>query len=189
MKKISVLTLLLISIQSFSQEKNYFFEIEDFQDNYSENAVVSRFLHSVGFRYYWATEGLNENDLKYKPSDTGISTRATLEHIYTLAIIINSGIKDIKVERSESYPELSYKELRENTLKLTKESIDLILKYSEDDFNSSKVRFGDQGYDFYNLFHGPISDSLYHIGQVVSYRRSSGNPIPRGVNHFLGKKM
>ena len=30
-----VLTLLLISIQSFSQEKNYFFEIEDFQDNYS----------------------------------------------------------------------------------------------------------------------------------------------------------
>ena len=189
MKKISVFILLLISIQSFSQEKNYFFDIKDSEDNYSENAVISRFLHAVGFRYYWATEGLNENDFKYKPSDTGISTRATLEHIYTLSIIINSGMKDIKVERLESYPELSFKDLRENTLKLTKESIDLILKYSEDDFNSSKVRFGDNGYDFYNLFHGPISDSLYHIGQVVSYRRSSGNPLPSGVNHFLGKKM
>ena len=115
MKKISVFILLLISIQSFSQEKNYFFDIKDSEDNYSENAVISRFLHAVGFRYYWATEGLNENDLKYKPSDTGISTRATLEHIYTLSIIINSGMKDIKVERLESYPELSFKDLRENT--------------------------------------------------------------------------
>ena len=105
----------------YSQENNYFYEIKEFDENYSENAIISRFLHAVGFRYYWSTEGLRENDLIYKPSDTGISTRATLEHIYVLAIIINSGIKDIEVKRSESYPELSFKELRENTLKLTKE--------------------------------------------------------------------
>ena len=106
-----------------------------------------------------------------------------------LAIIINSGIKDIEVKRSESYPELSFEKLRENTLKLTKESIDIVSKYEEDDFQNSKIRFGKNEFDFYNLFHGPISDSLYHIGQIVSYRRSSGNPLPRGVNHFLGKKM
>ena len=173
----------------YSQENNYFYEIKEFDENYSQNAIISRFLHAVGFRYYWSTEGLRENDLIYKPSDTGISTRATLEHIYVLAIIINSGIKDIEVKRSESYPELSFEELRENTLKLTKESIDIVSKYEMDDFQNSKIRFGKNGFDFYNLFHGPISDSLYHIGQIVSYRRSSGNPLPRGVNHFLGKKM
>ena len=120
----------------YSQENNYFYEIKEFDENYSENAIISRFLHAVGFRYYWSTEGL-----------------------------------------------------RENTLKLTKESIDIVSKYEEDDFQNSKIRFGKNGFDFYNLFHGPISDSLYHIGQIVSFRRSSGNPLPRGVNHFLGKKM
>ena len=64
----------------------------------------------------------------------------------------------------------------------------LLLK-DQQDFENSKVIRGKEPYDFYNLFHGPISDSLYHIGQVVAFRRASGNPIPRGVNHFLGIKM
>ena len=76
----------MISMQIYSQENNYFYEIKEFDENYSENAIISRFLHAVGFRYYWSTEGLRENDLIYKPSDTGISTRATLEHIYVLCI-------------------------------------------------------------------------------------------------------
>ena len=45
-------------------DKPYFYEIKKFEDNYSNKAVVSRFLHSVEFRYYWATEGLNDNDLQ-----------------------------------------------------------------------------------------------------------------------------
>ena len=32
-------------------------------------------------------------------------------------------------------------------------------------------------------------DALYHVGQVVSYRRAAGNPIDPQVNVFLGKKM
>ena len=66
------------------QEKNYFYEIKKFDENYSKKAIVSRFVHSVGFRYYWATEGLRNEDLKYKPSDSGINTRETLEHIYEI---------------------------------------------------------------------------------------------------------
>ena len=45
------------------QEKNYFYEIKEFEENYSSRSVVSRFVHSVGFRYYWATEGLRGEDL------------------------------------------------------------------------------------------------------------------------------
>ena len=40
----------------------------------------------------------------------------------------------------------------------------------------------------WNLINGPISDALYHTGQVVSFRRTSGNPIAKGVNVFLGVK-
>ena len=62
-------------------------------------------------------------------------------------------------------------------------------EYKDSDFESNKIIFGDKKFDLYNLFHGPISDSLYHIGQIVAFRRASGNPIPIGVNHFMGIKM
>ena len=183
------LFLSFINFDMNSQEKNYFYEIKKFDENYSNKAIVSRFVHSVGFRYYWATEGLRNEDLKYKPSDSGINTRETLEHIYGLSIMIHNGFHNKEIERSRSYPDLSYNELRQGTLDFLKNTVILLENYSGDDFDNSKVIFGKQKYDIYNLFHGPISDALYHIGQVVSYRRSSGNPIPKGVNHFMGIYM
>jgi len=84
MKKFLFL-LIINSFQLAAQEKNYFYQIKEFDKNYSQNAIISRFLHSVGFRYFWATEGLREKDLVYKPSETGINSRETLEHIYGLS--------------------------------------------------------------------------------------------------------
>ena len=189
MKLFLFLILLFLNSSMDNQEKNYFYEIKKFDENYSKKAIVSRFVHSVGFRYYWATEGLRSEDLRYKPSETGINTRETLEHIYGLSIMIHNGFHNKEIKRSKSYPDLSYDELRGNTLDLLQNTVVLLENYSDDDFKNSKVLFGKQSYDLYNLFHGPISDALYHIGQVVSYRRSSGNPIPKGVNHFMGIKM
>jgi hypothetical protein len=42
-------------------------------------------------------------------------------------------------------------------------------------------------FPLWHLFNGPAADALYHIGQLVSYRRSSGNPIDPKVNVFIGK--
>ena len=72
MKKIFIILILLTSSEINSQDRNYFYEIKKIEDNYSNNSIVSRFIHSVGFRYYWATEGLRDQDLSYKPSETGI---------------------------------------------------------------------------------------------------------------------
>ena len=41
---------------------------------------------------------------------------------------------------------------------------------------------------FWNQINGPISDALWHVGQVVTFRRSSGNPLPKGVNVLTGTK-
>ncbi len=183
------LILFFLNFNMEKQERNYFYEIKKFDENYSNKAIVSRFIHSVGFRYYWATEGLRDEDLKYKPSETGINTRETLEHIYGLSIMIHNGFHNKEITRSKSYPDLTYDELRKATLDLLKNTIMLLDNFSENDFQNNKIIFGKQSYDLYNLFHGPISDSLYHIGQIVTFRRSSGNPIPIGVNHFLGIKM
>jgi hypothetical protein len=45
-----------------------------------------------------------------------------------------------------------------------------------------------QEFPFWNLINGPIADAIWHVGQVVSFRRSSGNPLPQGVNVLTGTK-
>jgi len=42
---------------------------------------------------------------------------------------------------------------------------------------------------FWNLINGPFSDIIYHTGQVVAFRRITGNPINPGVNVFVGQVM
>lgn len=39
---------------------------------------------------------------------------------------------------------------------------------------------------FWNIINGPISDALWHCGQVAMLRRSSGNPFNSKVNLFSG---
>ena len=83
----------------------------------------------------------------------------------------------------------SYKDLREKTL--------LNLKYIHEqlklnpDFSMLKISFERGGnmmeFPFWNQINGPISDALWHCGQVVMNRRASGNPLQSGVNVFIGK--
>ena len=56
---------------------------------------------------------------------------------------------------------------------------------------SNKVLFqrGDKtsSFPFWHVINGPISDALYHVGQLVSFRRTTGNPLNSNVNVFMGK--
>ena len=42
-------------------------------------------------------------------------------------------------------------------------------------------------FPFWNMLNGPIADALWHVGQVVSFRRSSGNPFNSKASVFSGK--
>ena len=42
-------------------------------------------------------------------------------------------------------------------------------------------------YPFWNQVNGPISDALWHCGQLVLLRRSSGNPFNSKVSVLMGK--
>ncbi|MEQ9412191.1 MAG: hypothetical protein RIF39_00100, partial [Cyclobacteriaceae bacterium] len=44
-------------------------------------------------------------------------------------------------------------------------------------------------FPFWNLLNGPISDAIWHVGQVVSFRRSSGNPINSKAEVLLGRLL
>lgn len=190
MKKL-ILIIMFIPLISFSQTSHGddlpFSEIGDYPNEFSQSNIVSRMIEGLGYRYYWATKSLNKNDLNYKPSDDSRTTFEVIKHIHELTIMISSSFENKIVDfPSEQY---DYKSLRKKTL--------LNLKYILDELKSSpdfsKLSISFQGEDstmsfpFWNQINGPISDALWHCGQVVMNRRASGNPLQKGVNVFIGK--
>ena len=191
MKKL-ILIIIFIPLVSFTQTTSQgddlpFSEIGDYPNEFSQSNIVSRMIEGLGYRYYWATKSLNENDLNYKPSDDSRTTFQVIKHIHELTIMISSSFENKIVDfPSEQY---DYKLLREKTL--------LNLKYIHDelksspDFSKLSISFqrGDStmSFPFWNQINGPISDALWHCGQVVMNRRASGNPLQKGVNVFIGK--
>lgn len=155
-------------------------------DHYSAGTVVSRMLDGLGFRYYWATEGLRPVDLSFKPSPEARTSQETLEHIYALSTMI---INVVGGNQNSPSQYNTFAELRKATLENYKKASKLIAGYSDVDMENLKVDFAGTKLPFWNMINGPISDCLWHIGQVVSFRRSSGNPFSNKVEVFLGKIM
>ena len=42
-------------------------------------------------------------------------------------------------------------------------------------------------FPFWNQLNGPIEDAVWHCGQIVAFRRASGNPISKKISVFTGK--
>ena len=42
-------------------------------------------------------------------------------------------------------------------------------------------------FPFWNQLNGPIEDAVWHSGQIVAFRRASGNPISKKISVFTGK--
>ena len=80
------------------------------------------------------------------------------------------------------------KNLRKATL-LKIEEASTILKSGEVQLSELIIEFENSNttYPFWNQINGPISDALWHVGQIVSFRRSSGNPFTSNVSVFTGK--
>ncbi|HEY4875213.1 MAG TPA: hypothetical protein VIH86_06545 [Puia sp.] len=155
-------------------------------EHYSSGTVVSRMLDGLGFRYYWATEGLRPIDLSFKPSPEARTSQETLEHIYALSTMI---INVVGGNQNLPSQYKTFAELRKATLENVKKASTIIAGYSDADMENLKVDFGGTKLPFWNMINGPISDCLWHVGQVVSFRRSSGNPFSAKVEVFLGKIM
>ena len=189
-----LLLFLLLSFYMNAQNKNPnlpFFVISSEKNNYASVNIIYRLIEGAGYRYYWASKDLKKGDLEYKPNSTSISSYETLEHIYVLSeTILNSVFNKVNYRPTNQIPE-SYQKLREGTLNNLKKFNDVIINKSQDDLKIIKIIFNRDGrevsFPFWNLLNGQISDIIYHTGQIVSFRRTTGNPIQKGVNVFLGK--
>jgi len=169
-----------------------FSEIPSYKDlDYTAGNIIKRTVDGLGYRYYWATEGLTQKDLDYKPSEDARTTRQTLEHLLGLSETVLNAARNTANVRPVDWSGYSFKELRRNTLENLKKASELYKNKTAEDIAKLKIIFESNGnkrdFPYWNMINGPISDALYHVGQIVSFRRSSGNPINPKVNVFIGK--
>jgi hypothetical protein len=190
----AVLTINLVKgqeqkIKEASDNKLPYSEIPANAEKYTAGNVASRLIDGLGFRFYWATAGLRDEDLTYKPDKETRSTIETIEHIYEMSVMIRNAATET-INTSDQSPRLPFNEMRKKTLENFKVASDILKKSSDDDLAKYTLKFK-QGeklveYPFWNHINGPISDCLWHTGQVVSFRRLSGNPFSDKVNLLSG---
>ncbi|MEP2772787.1 MAG: hypothetical protein ABJH05_11600 [Fulvivirga sp.] len=187
-KNTLIVICLITSVCALGQTKEvplHFETIPDYPEKYSAGSVAARMVDGLGFRFYWATEGLRPQDLEFRPGEEMRSIEETIDHIYSMSVLILNAVKQSK---EKTIGNATYEMKRAETLKNLKTVRDVLIVSSDDDFDNFVARFGKNvEFPFWNLVNGPIADMLWHCGQVVSFRRSAGNPFNSQVSVFTGR--
>jgi hypothetical protein len=177
-----------LNVSSNAQSKVPYKEIPSYPANYTQGKVISRMIDGLGYRFYWATENLRVLDLNFKPDTLARSTFETMEHIYGLSFMILNASKNQVNERINP-DQMTANDLRSailDNLKLASEAMALV-----EDLDELNILFqgstGRKALPFWHVLNGPLADAIYHTGQIVSFRRASGNPMNPKVNVFIGK--
>ena len=186
------LSLILVTSLTLAQEtmndKLPYYKIPEAPTSYTPGTVVSRMIDGLGFRYFWATEGLTDENLAYKPSEESRTIAETMDHLYSLSrTILNSAEKKAS-DFTVASEELTSIEKRKRTLENFKTASELF-RVAEN-LEEHKIVFirknGKAEFPFWNQINGPIEDAVWHAGQIVMMRRAAGNPFNSKVSVFTG---
>lgn len=203
-----LLALLFMNCATLAQEKNLdipvpppstvvespkppYHQIPDYPEEITAGTTIGRIIDGLGYRYYWATEGLTEKDLAFEPGNEGRPAKDVLQHLYGLSLMIYKTAN--KEPNIRPLPEntMSWDAKRLATLENIKAASDIFKASTDEQIAEYKIIFqrGDtqNSVPVWHLFNGPIDDAISHVGQITSYRRSAGNPINPFVNVFMGK--
>lgn len=189
MKPLSYIIVLCCFTNFYAQEtmKNTlpYYEIPEYPESYSAGSVAARMLDGLGFRYFWATEGLRVEDLKFRANEEARTSEDTIDHILGLSQMIVNAALNKSNDGNGNESNILFEEKRKQTLLNIKTAAD-ILRTSED-VSTFKLIFGKREVPFWNAINGPIEDAVWHCGQIVLLRRSSGNPFNSKASLFSGK--
>lgn len=166
-------------------------EIPDYPADYGPGNIAARMIDALGFRFYWATEGLTEKDLAYIPSENARTVLQTLQHICSMSQNILNAPLGKPNTGAIDYSKYTYPELRELTLKNLQAASEAVAGKQAADFENYPIIYQRGGretrFPYWNLINGMISDCIYHTGQITLMRRVTRNPINPKVNVFTGK--
>ncbi|MCJ8329027.1 MAG: hypothetical protein HRT89_00335 [Lentisphaeria bacterium] len=148
-----------------------FRDISEVGTDYSATSVLQRFVAALGFRYYWATHEIDDDDLHARAAGDCMSIQELIDHIDGL---VHMSAESLKCDLSENT------EPRRKTLE------NLSTLYEQCETISDLADFAIRGNPLFYMMNGPLSDALTHVGQINMIRRLDGNPVAK-VNYFKGQ--
>ena len=171
---------------------NAFASLPEPPETVDATTILQRQIQGLGFRYYWATHNLGSETLEFRPTEASRSVIETMEHIYHLCVTVANTLAGKPSLRPVAPLTMNAETLREETLQVIAQAEQWIAAMKPEDVQHKAIVFqtpkGTQSFDFLYLMNGPLADAISHVGQIVSHRRTSGNPLESGVNVFLGVK-
>ena len=146
--------------------------------------VLQRLIDALGFRYRVATEALKADDIAYRPVPSSMNIEEVNMHIFHL---VRLSSKSILIESEGTYETRTFAETRASILSILQELSGYLAQLSDEELRTKTVYLKrmDQSFPFWYLINGYISDALTHVGQINSWRRMSGNPVPK-ISPFTG---
>lgn len=179
-----VLFVIFLSIQITAFAQLPYAEIPPYPESYSAGTVAARMIDGLGFRFYWATEGLTEKDLQFSPGEDSRTISETIDHIYSMSFMVANTVLP---EKRTPQSHLSFEEKRSAVLNNLFDMRKILLTSNEEDFEDHQAVFSNgSSYPFWNMINGPIADCIWHCGQLVMMRRMAGNPFNSNVSLFSG---
>lgn len=163
-----------------------FRSISETENTFSAGNIAARMVEGLGFRYYWASEGLRAEDLEYSPTENGRSSKETINHVFGLSTFFLSALEK-EVFEDKSTDGLTIDQVRAATLRNLEKAVSILKNSKDSDFKDYNIRYANGGQiPFWNAINGPIADAIYHTGQIVLMRRMSGNPINPNISVLTG---
>ena len=143
--------------------------IDEYPERVNAVGVVLRLLDGLGFRFYWATYELDEDDFEFTPAEGGNSIGWMVSHIRGLLTWIYLNVRGEQAKQPQSIVEQ-----RNHVLDLIRMVREDIAGMSDEQFAEVRI----EGLPFWHMINGPISDALGHVGQINMARRLRGKPTP-----------
>ena len=123
----------------------------------SANGVLLRLIDSLGYRFYWATEGLTADDEPFSPGHGAMPIGKLIEHVWEMFNWIHLNV--LGAEWPEGRPS---------------EALDILHAVRDhvsgiDEQALFALTIND--HPFWHMISGPLSDALTHVSQINAFWR------------------
>ncbi len=145
--------------------------------DFTGKTVLLRMIEGLGYRFNRAVTGFLPEHLNAKPVPSGFSVAELTAHIGHLIQTSRSVFE----QKKPSHTECSIEDVRAEIARLY-EAVS-----ARDDEELGKITTSKCDSVFY-LVNGPLSDALWHMGQLAVYKRLLGVQSPNG-GYFKGQRV
>ena len=133
-------------------------------------AAIARLLDGLGFRFYWATEGLAAEHYGFTPGSSCMRIGELVGHIWGLTNWVYIAV----FGQGEPRPADALGQ-RSHILDMLHRLRERFASLSDAELEAIAI----DGRPFWHLLNGPLADALTHVGQINVFRRLAGAPARR----------